>query len=78
MTNPVMHWTKTNGEAMTYGDATEMTPVPRRTYRCPSTARDTTKTAHTHPCKLTVDHAEEEHACICGKGWPRADKVGGL
>lgn len=69
MTNPVMHWTRANGDPMTYGDK-EFTPVPRRTYRCPSTARDTAKKAHTHLCKITVDHAED-HRCLCAKTWKR-------
>lgn len=71
MTNPVMHWTKTNGEAMTYGGAEDTTPVPRHTYRCKATSRDTTKKAHSHPCKLTVDH-DGEHACLCNKKWDRS------
>lgn len=74
MTNPVMHWTKTDGQPMTYGDRTDKTPVPRRTYRCPSTARDASKTAHSHPCKLTVDH-DGDHQCICTKKWERPEGV---
>lgn len=71
MTNPVMHWTTAAGKAMTYGDATDTTPVPRRTYRCKATAREADKLGHTHPCKLTTDHKDDTHRCICGKTWER-------
>lgn len=53
-----------------------LTPVPFPAYRCPSTARDTSRKAHTHLCKITVDHADD-HECICGKGWPKADDLAG-
>lgn len=50
-------------------------PVPYPAYRCRSTARNTAMLAHTHLCKRHVDHEEEKHVCICGKGWPRADSL---
>lgn len=59
--NPVMH------TGLRYGG--DDTPVPRKTYRCKATAAEPDKLAHTHPCKLTADHDETDHVCICGKRW---------
>lgn len=67
--SPVMHFTGGDGKVITYGGADDKTPVPRRTYRCPATAKDATRLDHTHPCKLTVDHDEAAHQCVCGKQW---------
>lgn len=58
-----------------YGDK-EQTPVPFPSYRCKSTARDTTKLAHTHLCKIGIDH-DGDHACLCGKGWPKDNDLAG-
>lgn len=59
-------------ENVTYAD-NERVPYPP--YRCPSSARDTSKLAHTHLCKRHIDHEEDKHVCICGKSWPRVDSL---
>lgn len=56
-----------------YGDR-QQTPVPFPAYRCKSTARDTSKAAHTHLCKITVDH-KGDHRCICSKAWKQLAEV---
>lgn len=67
--NPVMH------TGLRYGRIRdEGAPVPRRTYRCKSTAKEVAKLGHTHPCKLTIDH-DGDHSCVCGKAWQPLDKV---
>lgn len=72
----VKHWTKTNGEPVTYGDATDTTPVPRVTYRCKAVAKqrsDANKQVfRTHTCKLTVDH-DGDHKCLCGRTFERTE-----
>lgn len=75
MSASFMHWPQANGEPMTYGDASDATPVPRTGYRCKAKTVNTAKLAHSHPCKLTIDH-DGQHACVCGQKWDRAEKVG--
>lgn len=68
-----MHWTKPNGDAMTYADAT---PVPRRTYRCKAScgvrSEHDNKIIRKHPCKLVTDH-DGDHKCICSRTWGRTE-----
>ena len=45
------------------------TPVPFPAYRCKATAAESERLGRTHLCKLTVDHADEKHVCICGREW---------
>lgn len=66
MTADHMLWPKPDGTPYEYRDGT---PVSRRTYRCRATAKEPDKLGHTHLCKLTTDHAEKAHRCICGKVW---------
>lgn len=70
MTADFMFWSDAAGRPMTYGSGTDGHKVPRKTYRCPSTARDLSKKAHTHLCKLVVDH-DGAHLAIGGKSWER-------
>lgn len=72
----VKFWTKANGDPMTYGDATDTTPVPRVTYRCKATcgirSEHNNKIIRKHPCKLVADH-DGDHKCICSRTWERTE-----
>lgn len=64
-----------------YNDA-ENTPVPFPAYRCPSTATEKRgetdkgqKLTYNHRCKLTTDHKDTDHVCICSRSWPHVDDI---
>lgn len=75
MTASPMHWTKPNGDPVTYTDG-QNTPVPRRTYRCPATAAEQSPNnvnlQRKHTCKITVDH-DGDLLCLCGQKWGRKE-----